>query len=94
MTDTPPQPIPTLPEIPPELLKAAQDLCEWMQAQGHQRWELLGLCSRNYADEARLYHAQTKANEWQAEVIKLAESIITKTEHEQEYLLAKWSINP
>lgn len=38
-------------DIPSEIIEAAQKIEHWMKSNGNDRWELLGLCSRNHAAE-------------------------------------------
>jgi len=37
--------------IPSDILQAAQDLEDFFVKQGFERWALMGVCSRNHADE-------------------------------------------
>jgi len=37
--------------IPKEIQEAARLIDNWMTENGHRTWELMGLCSRNYAYE-------------------------------------------
>lgn len=41
-----------------------------------------------------LYEQQTKANEWQAEVIQLAEEYVLSGAYREEYLSKKWKPRP
>lgn len=40
-----------LSEIPKEITAAARTISVWMKEQGHERWELFDLCSRNHVVE-------------------------------------------
>lgn len=47
-----------LPEIPEDVLKAAMQVSRWMAEQGHKKWELFDLCSRNHATELEFANAK------------------------------------
>jgi hypothetical protein len=38
-----------LPEIPKEVVDAARTVQVWAETQGAKSWEIMGVCSRNYA---------------------------------------------
>ena len=40
---------------PSEIIEAAQKVENWMKQNGHNRWELLGLCSRDHAAELKMW---------------------------------------
>ena len=47
-----------LPEIPKEVVFAARTVQDWAETQGAKSWEIMGVCSRNYACAAEgLAHA-------------------------------------
>ena len=47
-----------LPEIPKEVVDAARTVQVWAEIQGAKSWEIMGVCSRNYACAAEgLAHA-------------------------------------
>jgi hypothetical protein len=39
--------------VPTEIIMAALKVEEWMTANGHEKWELLGICSRNHSRKGR-----------------------------------------
>ena len=42
-------------DIPAEIIEAALKVENWMKRNGHNRWELLGLCSRDHAAELKMW---------------------------------------
>ena len=42
-------------DIPTDIIEAAQKVENWMKRNGHNRWELLGLCSRDHAAELKMW---------------------------------------
>lgn len=43
------------PEIPPDILEAARKVSNYFNSQGIVKWELLDICSRNHADQNKVY---------------------------------------
>lgn len=53
------RPRPSIIDIPPHIVRAAVDIELWMRTHGHKRWELMGVCSRDHAEELRQLKNQT-----------------------------------
>lgn len=49
MNPTPDYNLPS--DLPPEVTGAANLVADWMKSNGHTRWELMEICSRNHAAE-------------------------------------------
>lgn len=42
-------------EIPRHLLEYAREISLWMDRNGHVKWEMGKICSRNFADQVKVY---------------------------------------
>lgn len=47
-----------LPEIPDDVARAAAKISAWMAEQGHTKWQMFDLCSRNHATELEFANAK------------------------------------
>ena len=44
-----------IPNIPDEIIQAANRVAHWMKQNGYDRWELADICSRDHAEELKAY---------------------------------------
>lgn len=82
-----------LPDIPPEVTGAANLVADWMKRNGHTRWELMEICSRNHAAELEQVQAKLAAVQHRNGLLLLQqaheESIRAELKHELVALVAE-----